>query len=204
MPSLGTLALFLPAAALVAISPGANNLLALRNGVRGGARRAIAALAGRMLAFATMVGLVAGGLASVLAHSQTVFAALKWAGVAYLAYLGVRALAGGTLEAQDGRSRGGHVAMARQEFLVAAANPKALLLFTAFVPQFVDASHAAAPQLLVLGALYIAVELAAASLWATTGARLGAAGLSRRARRRVERGSGMVFLGLAGLLARAE
>ncbi len=203
MPSLTTLVLFLPAAAAIAASPGANNLLALRNGMRQGARDAIVALSGRALAFIVMVGLVAVGLASLLARSQTAFATLKWIGVAYLTVLGLRLVvsgAGGREEPEPQAPRRSAAALARQEFLVAGSNPKALLLFTAFVPQFVDRHHAAAPQLLVLGPLYILIELAAASVWASAGARVGATALSRRARVWLDRATGGVFLGLAAVL----
>ena len=95
----------------------------------------------------------------------------------------------------------GRVVRARREFLTVAANPKALLLFTAFLPQFVDRTEPVAGQLLVLGLVYIALELLAASGWALAGARLKLAGLGARARHRVDQVVGGVFLGLAGLLA---
>lgn len=96
------------------------------------------------------------------------------------------------------------IGLARQEFLVAAANPKALLLFAAFVPQFADSSEPAGPQLLVLGLLYIAIEFVAACGWATAGSRIGSTELSPRARRRLEQAAGVVFIGLAGWLATAQ
>ena len=206
MIALGTLLVFVPAAALVAISPGANNLLALRNGVHQGTRDAMFALSGRALAFLSMVGLVAVGLASVLARSQLAFAAVKWAGVAYLALLGSRLLLRpGAPHHEDAvlrtRSR---FQLARQEFFVAAGNPKALLLFTAFLPQFVDRHGAAWAQLLVLGPLYILIELCAASVWAALGASLGVAAISRRTLAWFERVTGVAFLGLAAGLVVAD
>src|SRR3954471_708826 len=130
MPTLAQLAVFLPAAVLVAASPGANNLLALRNGVQGGTRAAIVALRGRAAAFLVMVLLVAAGLGAVLARSQTLLEALRIAGAAYLLLLGVRALLGrggvGAAPATERRARR-RSGLARQELLVAAANPKALL-----------------------------------------------------------------------------
>jgi threonine/homoserine/homoserine lactone efflux protein len=90
---------------------------------------------------------------------------------------------------------------ARRELLTVAANPKALLLFTAFLPQFVDPTRPAAGQLLVLGPLYIALELIAATGWALVGHRVRAAGLRADVKRRIDQAVGAVFLGLAGLLA---
>lgn len=70
MLSTGQLLAFIPAALVVAASPGANNLLALRNGLRSGVRAAATALVGRFVAFAIMLTLVVAGLGTVLAQSQ--------------------------------------------------------------------------------------------------------------------------------------
>jgi threonine/homoserine/homoserine lactone efflux protein len=68
---------FLPAAVLVAASPGANNFLALANGMRSGLVPAVVALAGRFNAFALLILLVVVGLGAVLAASETAFTAIK-------------------------------------------------------------------------------------------------------------------------------
>ena len=90
MVSSAQIAVFVPAAALVALSPGANNLLAMQHGMRHGITEAAIALTGRLMAFIVMLALAVGGLAAVLTRSQTVFELVKWAGVVYLAYLGIR------------------------------------------------------------------------------------------------------------------
>ncbi len=204
MVSLTQLAVFLPAAALVAISPGANNFLAMQHGMRFGVTEAVLALAGRLAAFAVMLALAVAGLAVVLTRSQTVFEIVKWSGVVYLAYLGIRSLAsrpGGDGPTASSASSLGRMALARREFLTVAANPKALLLFTAFLPQFIDPARPVAGQLVVLGPLYIALELLAATGWALLGHRIKLAELGARARRRLDQAVGGVFLGLAALLA---
>lgn len=204
MVTLTQLTVFLPAALLVAASPGANNLLALRNGMNTGLRGAVIALTGRALAFAVMLGLAAAGLAAALTRSQPVFETIKWLGVAYLAYLGLRSMFGRLPQTDPERPTGTHLARVHQEFLTVAANPKALLLFTAFLPQFVDPARPVAEQLLVLGPIYIAIELVAAGGWALAGCRLGQSNLSTRAHTRIERAMGGVFVGLAGFLATSK
>ena len=204
MVSLTQLLVFLPAAALVALSPGANNLLAMQHGMRFGVAEAVIALTGRLAAFAVMLALALTGMAAVLTRSQTTFELVKWAGVAYLAYLGLRSLVVRPVTgdgAAASPAAGGRMVRARREFLTVAANPKALLLFTAFLPQFVDPTEPVAGQLLLLGPLYIALELLAATGWALAGHRLKVADLGARARRRLDQAVGGVFLGLAGLLA---
>ncbi|MEV0444669.1 LysE family translocator [Streptomyces spectabilis] len=214
---------FFPAALLVAATPGANQLLSLRNGLRHGLTPAMSASLGRFTAFALMVVAVAAGLGAVLAASEVAFNVIKWCGVAYLVWLGGKTLAtalrgrsGDERDAGGDRPapRGGDRRetgrpdtvrswrLARQEFLVAASNPKALILFTVFLPQFLvhDAKDVAVP-LLLLGAAYIAVEFLCACGYAALGSRLRSMGISRRARRVLDGFTGVAMLGLAGWLA---
>jgi threonine/homoserine/homoserine lactone efflux protein len=207
MVSFTQLAVFLPAAALVALSPGANNFLAMQHGMRFGVTEAVIALTGRLAAFVTMLALAVAGLAAVLTRSQAVFELVKWVGVSYLAYLGIRSLVARSVghgDAGDPADIAGRVVRARRELLTVVANPKALLLFTAFLPQFVDPAKPVAGQLIVLGLVYIALELAAATGWAFVGQRLKMADLRDRVRRRLDQAIGGVFLALAGLLATAK
>ncbi len=197
---------FLPAALLVAASPGANNLLALANGMRSGLAAASAALVGRLAAFATMIALVILGLGAVLAASEIAFAAIKWVGVAYLVWLGVGlwrsddlplASAPGTAPAPVTR-------LAVREFWVGLTNPKAVLLFTAFLPQFIDPAGPWAAQFLPLGLAYLAVEAAAASGYALAGSRIRALRLGAVGARRVKRCAGGMMLAAAAWLATAK
>lgn len=197
--------MFLGAALLVALTPGANNLLALQNGMRHGRWRAMVALAGRLVAFSLLIAAVVAGLGPLLAASTYALTVIKWAGVAYLAYLGVRTL----LETLRGAGRAeppagqpaGRFALVRKEFLVAITNPKAILVFTAFVPQFLDAGRPVAGQLIELSALYLVAEATAATGYCVAGGLLRSVRMSLRARRNLDRGTGVVLLGLAGALA---
>lgn len=197
--TLAQIALFVPAAFLVALSPGANNLLAFTNATRAGWGAAVRALSGRLAAFALMIGAVSLGLDALLGTSELAFQALKWAGVAYLVWLGVR-----TWRAPVDMPPAPTAALARREMLTALGNPKAYLLFTAFLPQFVDPGAAVAPQLVALGALYLAIEGCAAALWAGAGAWLGGPSLTAARRRALNRLSGGVMIGAAALLARSQ
>ncbi|WP_406494558.1 LysE family translocator [Streptomyces sp. NBC_01604] len=85
-------ATFVPSALLLAATPGANQLLALRNGLRHGLASAVSASLGRFAAFALMVIAVAAGLGAVLTESAVAFDVIKWCGVAYLGWLGARTL----------------------------------------------------------------------------------------------------------------
>ncbi|GLZ39947.1 lysine transporter LysE [Actinokineospora sp. NBRC 105648] len=202
------LLVFLGAAFLVAMTPGANNLLGMHHGMRYGTARGVAALFGRLTGFALLIAAVAAGLGSLLAASETALTVIKWVGVAYLLWLGGRILytsfrAGPAPEADlDLTPAPTLLALARKEFLVAVTNPKAVLIFTAFVPQFVDPGRGAvAGQVLLLGAVYLVAELAAGSIYVGIGAVVRVVRMSGRAHRRIDRGTGVVLLGLAALLA---
>ncbi|MDF2232596.1 LysE family translocator [Albimonas sp. CAU 1670] len=201
---------FVPAALLMALTPGPSNLLAFANAATRGWGAAVVGVFGRLAAYGLLIAGVAFGLGALLAASAGLAAAIKWAGVAYLLWLAWKIwsapVEGALAEAQARAKRlSGRGVLARREFLTGIANPKALVLFTAFLPQFVqpDAPAGFASQLLALGAVYLLCELAAAATWAGAGAALGAGGMSRARRRAVNRLSGGLLAAAAALLARA-
>ncbi|MEE1924966.1 LysE family translocator [Pseudomonas sp. 148P] len=172
---LSTLALFIPACFALNMAPGPNNLLSLNNASRYGLRTACVAGIGRLFAFAGMIVLAALGLAVVLHTSEYLFLAIKVLGAFYLFYIAWQLWRapvgqGGTAVER----KGGVLRLARQEFLVAAGNPKAILIFTAFLPQFVVMNSATpvGEQFLWLGAMFLALEWLAIAIYAWLGAYL--------------------------------
>ncbi|WP_295478571.1 LysE family translocator [uncultured Pseudomonas sp.] len=181
---LSTLAVFIPACFALNMAPGPNNLLSVSNASRYGFMRACSGGAGRLLAFALMIALAAVGLAAVLHTSEWLFHGIKVVGAAYLFWLAVQLWRanpqGEGLAAADTPGIG---RLARQEFLVAIGNPKAILLFTAFLPQFVDPGRDVTAQFAQLGALFLVMECVAIALYAWMGVharRLFAKPASRR------------------------
>ncbi|MGE1176834.1 LysE family translocator [Pseudomonas sp. BW7P1] len=167
---LATLSLFLPACFALNMAPGPNNLLSVSNASRYGYRRACLAGTGRLLAFAGMIALAAAGLAVVLQTSEWLFYGIKIVGAGYLLYLAWQLWrANPAAEDTVTAPTSGLLALARQEFLVAAGNPKAILIFTAFLPQFVDPNHAITPQFMLLGVLFLLLEWIAISAYAWMG-----------------------------------
>ncbi|MBD8496595.1 LysE family translocator [Pseudomonas syringae] len=167
---LSTLAVFIPACFALNMAPGPNNLLSVSNASRHGFARACIGGAGRLLAFAIMIALAAAGLAAVLHTSEWLFHVIKVVGAAYLFYLAWQ-LWRATPQADEhiGTSHASVFRLARQEFLVAIGNPKAILLFTAFLPQFVDPAQDVTAQFAVLGALFLLMECVAIALYAVMG-----------------------------------
>ncbi|MBU3057710.1 LysE family translocator [Pseudomonas indica] len=197
---LGTWLLFIPACFALNMAPGPNNLLSMHNAARQGLRIACLAAAGRLLAFAGMIALAASGLALVLQASATLFLIIKLAGGAYLLWLAFQLWRSpvGETDATGSEPRLSLWRLARQEFWVAAGNPKAILIFTAFLPQFIDPQQPLGAQFAQLGAAFLVLEWLAIALYALAGVHLGRLLAGPRARRLFNRGCA-ALLGSAGL-----
>ncbi|WP_460141979.1 LysE family translocator [Pseudomonas sp. S2_E01] len=168
--NLTTLAIFLPACFALNMAPGPNNLLSISNATRYGLRTACVAGMGRLLAFAIMIALASAGLAVVLQTSELVFYGIKIIGAVYLFYLAYQLWrADPQAEVESPEERAGLWQLARQEFFVAAGNPKAILIFTAFLPQFVDPAAQISAQFAVLGLLFLVLEWIAIGIYAYIG-----------------------------------
>lgn len=201
--------LFVPACFALNMAFGPNNVLSLSNGARDGMRYSILAALGRLLAFAAMIAISGFGLGALLLASETLFTLLKFGGAIYLVWLGIKmfraapmsltrsvADAGAPIEPSMDKLR----RLAKQEFLVAAGNPKAILIFTAFFPQFVDRSVYAA-SFTILGAIFLLLELVAIAIYAALGARLGSLAQVGNSFRWFNRASGSLMIGFGLLLA---
>ncbi len=192
-----TLYLFVPACFALNLTPGPNNLLAMSNARGYGIRTAFLAGGGRLLAFAGMIALAASGLASILYASEQFFVAVKLAGAGYLLWMAYQLWRAVPSEASAPVAGGNSLGrLARQEFLLAAGNPKAILIFTAFLPQFVDPARPMLAQFAILGALFLLLEWVAIALYASCGVYLRNWFASRSGQRIFNRGC-------AGLLAAA-
>lgn len=198
---------FIPTALLVSLIPGANQLLGLSNAVRHGTAYALAGIGGRLVAFVILIGLVVAGLGAALAASAAALTVIKWVGVVYLAWIGLsslrRAWRSPPAAAASAPAAGrGLRPLVVNEFVVAISNPKALLLFAALLPQFTGGPTGGTDtQLALLGGAYLGIELLVGLTYVGLGSRIRATGIPARTRRRVDAGSGVCFLGLAGILA---
>jgi homoserine/homoserine lactone efflux protein len=170
--TLATWLLFCLTETALCIIPGPAVLLvlstALRRGFPSATRATAAILAGNTMYFA----LSATGIAAVIVASHVVFGALKWAGAAYLVWLGLRMLlarAGGHGGAGE-RPAGNAERIFVRAFIVQAANPKALVFFIALLPQFINPAASVPQQILVLGLSSVAIEFIVLSLYAALAA----------------------------------
>ncbi|GGO11411.1 RhtB family transporter [Microbispora rosea subsp. aerata] len=172
--------------------PGPNNLYIATRGVAQGRRAGVASALGVETGTLLHIAAAAAGLSYLLARSSELFTALKWAGVAYLAYLGVRALTrqgsgGGEPRPQPLRR------VFLEGVVVNVLNPKTVLFFLAFLPQFVDPAGDVPAQVVTLGLVLAVIGLTCDLAYALTAGSLG-----RRLRAStLGYASGVVYLALA-------
>ena len=199
---------FLSAAVLLNLSPGPDIAFILGQTARGGRQAGFAAMFGIWTGAFGHVLMAALGLSAVLATSAMVFSLVKWAGAAYLIWLGIAALLAKdskfTVDGETVEHR--FFPVYRQGALVALLNPKVAVFFLAFLPQFVD--EGAGPvwaQLFLHGSLIIAVAAVIEPVLVIAGEKLTMV-LRRNARLGIwmERGLGTVLMGLGIRLALAE
>ncbi len=185
---------FTAASVLVVIVPGPTVTIIVANSLRGGSRAGLLNVAGTQAGLALMILVLAVGLEAVVARASTIFDVLRLIGAGYLIWLGMQTWRGGRLaRISAAPSRSGR-ALFLQGLLVIWSNPKALLFFGAFIPQFVNTGRAAAPQVLLLGSTFMAVATLFDGAYAVVAGRAGS-WLSARRVRTVERVSGACLIG---------
>lgn len=209
MPALPTIALFLLAALVLLLIPGPAVVNIVTCSVARGRRAGLICVAGTELAGLIHTTAAALGLSALLMSSAAAFSTVKYAGAAYLIYLGVRALLGGEESRRAAALAPRSVSqLFTQGFLVNLLNPKTALFFLAFLPQFVDpARGAAAGQIFLFGALFVALAFctdgAYALLAGTVGQWLKGNARLRKPHRYVA-GSVYIGLGLTAAFAGSE
>jgi threonine/homoserine/homoserine lactone efflux protein len=194
MPELSTLILFAGSAATLVLIPGPNLIYIVTRSVEAGRRAGLASMFGVETGTLVHVAAAAFGLSALLASSAVAFDALKYAGVAYLIFLGVRALR--TKEAPTVAAPSGMRRTFAEGVLVNVLNPKVSLFFLAFLPQFVDPARGdATTQVLVLGAVFMVIASVLDLLY------VAAAGLLAGRLRNARRYAAGVYFALAALAA---
>ena len=170
MPTSSQWLAFLIASILFIQVPGPSLLFTIGRALTVGRREALLSVVGNGLGLVMQVGLVALGLGAIVAASAPAYTVLKLAGAAYVVWLGVsairhRAEARVELENRE-RTPSTHGHAVRTGLIVGVTNPKTIVFFAAFLPQFTSASGPAAPQLALLGVVFGTLAACSDSLWA--------------------------------------
>nr|WP_055506758.1 LysE family translocator [Nonomuraea pusilla] len=194
MISPSTFLLFVTASLALVLVPGPNHLYIAARGLAQGRAAGLASALGVETGTLVHIAAASAGLSYVISTSAALFAVVKWAGVAYLVYLGVRAFTSKD-EAAGGPAPQPLPKVFLEGVLVNVLNPKVALFFLALLPQFLDpGAGSPALQVAVLGVTLLALGLLSDVVYALTAGTLGAR-LGRRTRT-LRRAGGVVYLGL--------
>ncbi|WP_211881454.1 LysE family translocator [Pseudarthrobacter albicanus] len=204
VPSTNLLAFALTALLLIAV-PGPSVLFVIGRTLALGRKGGLLSVLGNAIGELLQIATVALGVGVLLAQSVMLFSVVKFAGAAYLIYLGIQAIRhrGGGPTAADPSRSASTFRILREGFIVGATNPKSVVFFVAVLPQFVDYSAGVIPlQLGTLGAVFLLIALVSDSAWAL------AAGTARhwfaRSPRRIATlgtTGGVMMIGLGGIVA---
>lgn len=199
-------AAFAAASAILLMIPGPTILLVVAYALGAGRRTALWTAFGVFFGDLLAITLAVMGLGAVLAASATLFTVLKWVGGAYLIWLGWKlftAPADGSRVRARGADKSGR-AMMLHAFAVTATNPKSIVFFVAFLPQFVNPAEAATPQLAVMVATFTILGLLNALVYALAAGTLRERITRPAVMRWMNRGGGsaLMAMGALTLLAR--
>ena len=177
---------FIAAVTLLMLLPGPNVMLLVGNSVAHGRSAGFITLAGTASAMAVQLAVTAFGLTALLAHMGAWFGLLRWAGVAYLLWIGITTWRRPPPDATAPRADPpGRRAIWMRGFVVSLTNPKTLFFYGALFPQFIDPARPASPQVAALAGGFLGIALGIDSLWVLLGGALGRrlAGVGRRSNR---------------------
>lgn len=163
---------FIVAGTIIIVIPGPGVLFTIGRALTDGKRAALVSVLGHALGVQAMLALVAAGLGTLVAASAVALTIVKIGGGLYLIYIGAQAIRQRrslrtALAASTSAQPAAHRRVLWQGFVVGVTNPKAIIFFSAMLPQFVDRAHGSVPlQMLVLGWIFIFIALISDSAWA--------------------------------------
>lgn len=198
-------AAFAAASALLLVIPGPTVLLVVSYAMGRGWRVAAPMACGVALGDLTAMTLSMLGIGALLASSAALFTVVKWAGAAYLVWLGIKLWRAGDASQTRARTDAAPAGrMLAHAWLVTVLNPKSIVFFVAFLPQFLDPGRDFWTQMIVFEATFVTLAFANAFGYALLGSRAGRLAANPRAMRLVNRagGSALIAAGAAAALSR--
>lgn len=206
MIALETWLAFVAASSVLLVIPGPTITLVISYALTHGKRSAWATVPGVALGDFTALALSLAGLGALLAASALAFTALKWIGAAYLVYLGIKLWRAPVAEIAVGVAPPAvsRRAVMFHTYAVTALNPKGIMFFLAFLPQFLRDDAPAAPQILILGVTFLVLATINAAFYALLASRVQGWLRGVAARRALNRISGATLMALGGAMALAK
>ena len=196
--------LFAVTETVLSLTPGPAVLFVLSSALRAGARKSVGSILGILTANTVYFALSASGLGALLISSYRVFFLVKWIGAAYLVYLGASTILGHSevLPAGDSAETGASaIRLLRDGFVLQMSNPKAIVFFSAILPQFIDPRRAVLPQIVVLGLISVICEFVVLSSYSVAAARASMLARQPRYAKWTNRIAGSLLIGAGAGLA---
>ena len=188
--------IYLLAATGLSLSPGPNGLLALTHGALHGRRKALYTIFGGAAGFVAVIALSMFGIGALLKASLVWLTVLKWVGGAYLVWLGIQVWRSPPIgfDARTAAEPRAGWSLFRQGALSALTNPKGILFFAAFLPQFIDPARSLPVQFAIMAGTFAAIEIATELFIASMAHRVSP--WLRRVGRRFNQACGGVFVAI--------
>lgn len=192
--------IYLLAATGLSLSPGPNGLLALTHGALHGRRKALYTIFGGAVGFTAVIALSMFGIGALLKASLTWLTVMKWVGGAYLVWLGIQVWRSPPIgiEVRGSAEPRAGWGLFQQGALSALTNPKGILFFAAFLPQFIDPARSLLVQFLVMAGTFAAIEIATEVFIASMAHRISP--WLRRVGRRFNQACGGLFIAIGAAL----
>jgi threonine/homoserine/homoserine lactone efflux protein len=192
--------IYLLAATGLSLSPGPNGLLALTHGALHGRRKALYTICGGALGFVAVIALSMFGIGALLQASLVWLTVMKWVGGGYLVWLGIQVWRAPPIGLDAGTAAPARASWSlfRQGLLSAVTNPKGLLFFAAFLPQFIDPARSLWLQFVVMAGTFAVIEIATELFIASMAHRISP--WLRRVGRRFNQACGGVFVAIGAAL----
>ena len=184
--------------------PGPSVLLTVAHGISFGWRRALSTVAGATVGIAVQLSVAAVGLSSLLNVVAEAFEWLRWAGAAYLVYLGIKQWRSAGEPLEFDTSSAPKMNLFVQGIVITIPNPKSLIFIAAFLPQFIDAARPLGFQFTIIVPTFLVITFSITSLWALVAGKVSGLLRSQRAFQSVLRSAGglMIIAGTGLVLAR--
>lgn len=195
---------FVVATAIMIALPGPSVILTVAHSISFGWKSALSAVGGATMGITVQLIIAAIGLSSLLAIAATAFEWLRWAGAAYLVYLGVRQWRISNESVSFDTSHVSRINLFLQGLVVTIPNPKSLVFIAAFLPQFIDSSRPLGFQFALIVPTFLLITFAVTSMWAIFAGNIRGFLQSQRAYRSVLRSTGglMIVAGVGLAMAR--
>lgn len=196
---LDTWIIYALAATGLSLTPGPNGLLALTHGALYGAKRTIYTIVGGSIGFTAIIALSLFGIGAILAANVGLLVVLKWLGGAYLVFLGIQVWKSPPLtESRIMQQNSSSMKLFQSGLFSAVSNPKGILFFVAFLPQFIDPNGSLVLQFAIMASTFVLIEFVYEFLVASLADRIQP--LLKKAGKNFNRVFGSIFIAIGALL----